>query len=263
MKYELKTYNDKFNYIHYIDTENDLDFTNHEYFVFDVLCDIFKEIMSTVGGFTANMTTRMIKKLDLNCNRIMLCQTPAKNNTFQFQFVYLDARNNVLHVEWDNNYYDYQYFKKKFSDCIIEEGIIFDLLKLDYLKEVWKEFDTPTIDFNIKINNREISPDDILINEDLCFLKDEYVETFKSFGVVKAELSHYYDSLNASHYKVKFIKEDGSYLQDWQGRFNAATIEEFREQYGPEDEQDLEIFVCNIDTSVIRHLSEHFTVKES
>lgn len=260
MKYELKKYND-FTYIQYIDEENNLEFTNHEYFVFDVLCDRFKEIMSTTGGFTAEMTTRLIKKLNLRCNRIMLCQSPAKDNIFQFQFVYLSARNEVLNIEWSNNYYDYKYFKKKFSDCIIEEGIIFDLLKFDYLKEVWKEFEIPSTEFNIKIDNREITPEDILICKDLCFLKDEYVDAFKSYGVTHAELSHHYDCLNASHYKAKFIKEDGSYLPDYQGRFRIATIEEYREKYGKEDDRDFEPFETSIATYIIRHLADHFTIK--
>ncbi|MBQ8218369.1 MAG: hypothetical protein IJZ79_03595 [Bacilli bacterium] len=260
MKYELKKYND-FTYIQYIDEEHNLEFTNHEYFVFDVVCDKFKEIMSTTGGFTAEMTTRLIKKLNLRCNRIMLCQSPAKNNIFQFQFVYLSARNEVLNIEWDNNYYDYQYFKEKFSECTVEKGIIFDLLQFDYLKDVWKTFEIPSIEFNIKIDNREITSEDILINEDLCFLKDDYVEAFRKYGVTHAELTHHYDCFNASHFKARFIKDDGSYLLDWQGKYQKSTIEEFREEYGEEKSYDLEPFEASVATYIIRHLADHFTIK--
>lgn len=44
-------------------------YTNMEYFVIDVKCEKFAEIMSGTGGFVANMTTRLFEKehLDVSC----------------------------------------------------------------------------------------------------------------------------------------------------------------------------------------------------
>lgn len=256
MEYTLKKYKN-FTYIEYFNEKSEERFTNAEYFIFE-LNDTFDEIMHNVGGFTAEMTTRMIEKFNHPCKKIMLCQSPCKNNTFCFQFVYFGPRNEIFHIEWDNNYFDYEYFKKKFADCIVEEGWIFDLLKHDNLKEVWKKFEIPTIYFDINVNRREIDAKDTLICKDLCFLKEEYLKFFKDCGVVYAKLTHDYDCLNGSHFKAKFIKEDGSLLPKYQGYYNCKTIEEFRKEYGEEDNWDIEPFEASISTSIVRQLANHF-----
>ena len=59
MKYTLKHYDDK----EYIEYEHDGKvYDNMHYFSVNVLTDSFKEIMSQVGGFSANMTTRYIEE---------------------------------------------------------------------------------------------------------------------------------------------------------------------------------------------------------
>lgn len=269
MQYTLKEYVNRKDgisgkYLEYYDEKSGKKFTNAEYFIFDTICDDFKAIMSSTGGFTANMTTRMIKKLNIPCESIMLCQTPHSNNTFHFQFVYLDKDRNVLNVEWDNNPFDYEYFKKKFSSCIIEEGCVFDLLKYDYLEEVTKEFKTPTVNFDIQIDGREITPEDVLICKDLCFLKEEYVEKFKNLGVTHAELKLEFNPLNPSNFYVLFVKEDGNYLQNYSALENCKTWEEYKEK-NPNDYDDdyyKNLYDTSVSVSIIRHLADHFSLKE-
>lgn len=268
MQYNLKDYVNQENgisgkYLEYYDEKSGKKFTNAEYFVFDTICDDFKHIMGHTGGFVAEMTTRMIKKLNLPCESIMLCQTPSNNNTFLFQFVYLGENREVLNVEWDNNYFDYEYFKKKFASCIVEQGCIFDLLKYDYLKEVTKEFKTPTEYFGIKVDGEEISPSDVLVCKDLCFVKEEYVEEMIGYGVDHAELEFAFDHLNSVHFRVVFVKEDGSLLPKYQALLDCKTIEEFREDHDQRDEDFYsEPYAMALSLSVARHLADHFTLKE-
>lgn len=268
MQYNLKDYvNEKDGiqrkYLEYYDKESGKRFTNAEYFVFDTICEDFNAIMSSTGGFTANMTTRMIEKLNIPCESIMLCQTPSDDNTFLFQFVYLGENREVLHVEWDNNFFDYEYFRKKFSDCVIEQGCVFDLLKYDYLEKVTKEFKTPTEHFGIKIGGEEIHADDVLVCKDLCFIKKEYVEQMKGYRVDHAELEFAFDPLNSTHFKVVFVKEDGSFLPKYQALLDCKTVEEFREEYSERDEDFYsKPYEVNVSVSIVRQLANHFTLKE-
>lgn len=268
MKYTLKDYANEKNdvigkYLEYYDEKSGKRFTNAEYFIIDIVCDDFKDIMSHTGGFVANMTTRMIEKMDLPCESIMLCQTPQENNTFLFQFVYLGKNKEVLNVEWDNNYFDYEYFKKKFSDCIIEQSCIFDLLKCDYFKEITNEFKTPTEHFGIKVDGKEIDPDDVIICEDLCFLKDDYIEQMRGYGVTHAELKLTFDPLNSTHFNAELLKEDGSSLPKYQALLDCKTIEEFREEYSQRDEDFYsEPYKIAISLPIMRRLADHFTLKE-
>lgn len=260
MEFTLKDYKGH-KYIEYNDEKNGKHFTNANYFIFD-LNEEFDEIMSSTGGFTAEMTTRMIKKLGIPCESIMLCSSPNSNNTFLFQFVYLGHNREVLNIEWDNNYFDYEYFHKKFADCIVEEGCIFDLLQHDSLKEVTKEFKTPTVDFGINIDGKEVAVDDVLVCDDLCFLKDECKEKWKEYGVTHAELRFDFDCFNAFHFKAKFVKEDGSYLPRYQAQFDCETIEQFIEECGGGDEGYYsEPYEASVLTSIARQLSSHFTLK--
>ena len=261
MQFTLKDYKGH-KYLEYFDEKSDKTFTNSEYFIFDTICEDFKAIMKDTGGFVANMTIRLIKELNLPCESIMLCQTPHNNNTFQFQFVYLGENREVLNIEWDNNYFDYEYFKKKFSDCIIEQGCIFDLLKYDYLKEVTKEFKTPSISFDLNIDGKDITSEDTLICKDLCFLKEDYKEKFQKYGVSYAELTYKFDCFNPNHFIVRFIKEDGTYLPNYQASLDCKDIEEFREKFGSIDEDYYtEPFDDSVSVSIIRYLSEHFELK--
>lgn len=268
MQYYLKDYvNEKEGtqgkYLEYYDEKSGKKFTNAEYFIFDTICDDFKHIMHHTGGFIAGMTTRMIEKLNIPCESIMLCQTPSDNNTFLFQFVYLGKNREVLNVEWDNNYFDYEYFKKKFSACIIEQGYVFDLLKYDYLEKVTKEFKTPTVHFGIKVDGEEITANDVLVCKDLCFIKEEYVEQMREHGVAYAELRFEFDCLNSAHFKVQFVKEDDSLLPKYQALLNCKTIEEFQENY---DERDADFYSEPYETtaslSIIRQLADHLELKE-
>lgn len=260
MKFTLKEY-EGHPYIEYYDEENGKTFTNSEYFIFDVICEEFKAIMSSTGGFCAEMTTRTIKKLNIPCTHIMLCQTPDKDNLFQFQFVYLDEDRNVLNVEWDNNYFDYEYFKEKFSPCIIQRGCIFDLLQYDYLKEVTKQFKAPTVHFDFKVDGEEVTAEDILICKDLCFLKEEYIEKFREYGVSYAELKYKFDCFNPHNFEAKFVKEDGSYLQNWQGVYGYKTFDKFEEENKTED-FDTQDFDTSVSIAVLRHLAEHFEIMD-
>jgi hypothetical protein len=110
------------------------EFTNMEYFVVDVKCEKFAKIMSAVGGFTAEMTTRLFKKEQLDVYYMMLVALPQATNSFLFNFVYLDKNGKLLTYYRDDNCVDYLYFKKKFESCVVATGSVYDL-DFDFLKE--------------------------------------------------------------------------------------------------------------------------------
>ena len=260
MQHTLKDY-EGHKYIEYYDAESGEVFTNANYFIFDVICADFKALMKNTGGFTANMTTRMIEKLNLPCKSIMMCCSPNKNNEFLFQIAYLDENQNVLHIEWDNSYFDYAYFRKKFSDCIIEEGCIFDLLEQKQFQEITKEFKNPSVSFDIQIDGREITTEDTLICKDLCFLKEEHIEKFKKFGIAYAEITYKIDCFHPYHFHVRFVKEDGNYLQNWQGLYGYQTLEEYKNE-NTIDDFDMKDFEQFVSIPVLRHFINHFSLKE-
>lgn len=173
MEFKLKDYKGN-KYIEYFDEKRELMFTNAEYFIFDVLSEEFKEIMRTTGGFVANMTTRHIKENQLDAAYIMLCCIPQEYNNFVFKFVYLDKNYNILTSMYDNNYFDYDYFKKKFSDCIVKEGFIYDLNEIDTFNDLVKEFNlSPSINFYFKVEGKDISYNDTFKSTDFSIFKED------------------------------------------------------------------------------------------
>lgn len=270
MQYTLKDYVGELKemcsgkYLEYYDENSGEKFTNAEYFIFDTICEEFQAIMRSTGGFTANMTTRMIEKLNIPCESIMLCCSPSHNNTFLFQFVYLDENRNVLHTEWDNNYFDYKYFKKKFSPCTIQSGCVFDLKKYDYLEEVTNHFKEPSVHFDIQVDGREVTAEDVLVCNDLCLVREDKAEQMEhDYKVTGMELTFVFDEFNSAHYTVKFVREDRSYMPKYQALLEYKTLEEFIEDCGESDKEFyLEPYVMAVPVKMVRHFADHFSLKE-
>lgn len=209
MKFKQKTYGDK-KYIEYSDEDKGLLFTNAEFFIFDIRSEAFQDIMQTTGGFVANMTTRFIKtqKLD-TVTHIMLCCVPQEYNDYVFDFVYLDKDQNIITSLKDNNYFDYAYFKQKFKDCITKEGMIYELEGIESLKELTKQFhQSPSVDFNFKIDGKAVHFEDTLLCHDLSFFREDFEKNLKKLHAQAALLHFECDSLNFITLKGKVIDED-------------------------------------------------------
>ena len=67
MNFDLKEYDKYRRYIEYSDIDSNLFFNNAVYFIFEVMSDEYKELMSHTGGFVANVTTRFIIEKNLDC----------------------------------------------------------------------------------------------------------------------------------------------------------------------------------------------------
>lgn len=135
-------------------------FTNMEYFVVDVKCEKFAKIMSAVGGFTAEMTTRLFKKEQLDVYYMMLVALPQATNSFLFNFVYLDKNGKLLTYYRDDNCVDYLYFKKKFESCVVATGSVYDL-DFDFLKE--QISDNVTADYDLIVEGRPVTKEDVIV----------------------------------------------------------------------------------------------------
>lgn len=161
----------------YIDTEEKTceEFNNMDFLVIDVKCKAFADIMSKAGGFTANMTTRLFQNEHLDVYYMMLAAIPQSTNNFVFNFIYLDKNYKLLKYFSDDNCIDYLYFKKKFESCIINRGSVYDL-DFDFLKE--QISDKVSSDFDLIIEGRPVTKEDIIIFNNSDFCLSEYEKKF-------------------------------------------------------------------------------------
>ena len=231
MEFNKKFYNGR-PYIEYSDAVQELLFTNAEYFVFDVLSNTFKNIMECVGGFVANMTVRYIKKEQPNTAKIMLCSVPQEYNDYEFLFVYLDKEGNILSSMKDNNYVDYEYFKNKFKDCIIDEGFIFALENNEKLSEITKQFhNDPSTSFRIIVEQKEICWEDKIICKDLALsiFNETAKEVFKKIKASHILIEFDSNNLSSIHAKCTIIKEDSTAALTYQILTGCTSLEEYIE----------------------------------
>lgn len=204
---EYKAKNRKiYNYVKYqysnTETKTYYEFSNMDYFIIDTKYFAFDEIMSKTGGFVANMTTRLFKEENLNVAYMILAALPQSTCDFLFDFIYLDEDKRVLKKLVDNNYSDFEYFKKKFESCIIDSGSTYDL-DYDFLKE--QISDTITADFDLIVEGRPITKEDIIIIiKDDINLNNYEIEQLTKYGI---NIDHYEFKLNFGG--LLFIHLDG------------------------------------------------------
>lgn len=179
MKYTLKQFEDK-NYIEY---ENDrgVVYDNIHYFSVNVLTDAFKKIMSDVGGFSADMTTRYIEEKNLDCNYIYFVPLPQQTNAFLFAYLYLDKKRQLLEFELDNNVGHFLYFKDKFKG-IERYGVSYNL---PYEKIRSYIYNHCSVDFGFEVDNKKIELEDLLVSKDFSIFNEKYRKSFNE------DLSYY------------------------------------------------------------------------
>lgn len=267
MKFELKSYKGN-NYIEYKDEEKNITFNNAEYFMFDVTSEIFKDIMHATGGFTANMTTRFIKEKGLNnIKYIMLCCIPQPFVDFVFHFVYLDENKNILEYMEDNNYFDYDYFKKKFNDCIVEEGFIYDLIEIQSLNNLTKEFClNPSISFDFKVEGKDVHFEDTFISYDFSFFKEDIKNNLSKLNAKCVVLTFDCNKLNFITFKGKVIGNDNKnilYYQATSGiKDKELYIKEMQKKYNDFEEKDVcfDEFEFNLSVKIFKMFADKMKI---
>ena len=230
---ELADYNGKkyikYNYINSEDSDYD-SYTNMEYFVIDVKCEKFAEIMSGNGGFVANMTTRLFEKEHLDVSYLMLVAIPQATNKFLFNFVYLnESKEDVLKFYKDSSRMDYLYFRKKFKSCTVSRGSVYDL-DYNFLKE--QISDTVSADFDLIVEGRPITKEDTIIVNDSNVCLTEYEKC--SIDRRNIKIDHFEFSLDFSCFDIILkgvaITESGETLKDYEIRSrykDVATVEDY------------------------------------
>ena len=216
--YELADYNGiKYIQYRYTNTDNGVcdDYTNMEYFVVDVKCEKFIEIMSSTGGFVANMTTRLFEKEKLDVYYMMLVAIPQSTNSFLFNFVYLDKNKKLLKYYRDSSCMDYIYFRKKFESCTVSRGSVYDL-DFDFLKEQISP--NVTTDFNLIVEGRPVTKEDTIIFNDSSACLHEYEkDDIDRRGI---EIDHFEFNLNFSGYEAILlgvaITKSGKTVKDYE-----------------------------------------------
>ena len=233
LKLTTKKYKEK-QYLEYdLTVENDYKkehfvFTNAEYFIIDINTEEFKDIMGRTGGFVANMTTRHIKERNLDANYIMLCCVPQEYNDFVFKFLYLDKDYNILDSVFDNNYYDYYYFKKKFKDCITKEGIIYELETIKNLKLLLEEcHPNPSPNFSLKVKEKNITPTTKLICHNFGMFKENIKENLEKINAKSIVLTMDYTPFDFLHFKGKVIDDSNNFIPYYQVKSGIVDKQEY------------------------------------
>lgn len=257
MKFEKKSYNDK-NYIQYSDDENNITFTNAEYFVFNTKSEKFENIMHGVGGFTANMTTRLMRDTDLDISYIMLCCIPQEFNDYVCAFLYLDCDGDIVKSIYDNNYFDYKYFKEKFADCTVKEGFVFDLENNEKFKAITDMFHpNPSTEFNFTANGETISYDDTLIYNGIDIFRNDMQEKLQKLNAKHVTFRFDCNPLTFISLEGRIIDENDNILQCYQVKSGIKDKNEYLESMRliakdfPESRIDTDefVFTLNLDTA--------------
>lgn len=211
MKYTLKHYEDK-EYIEY-ENDNDVVYDNIHYFSVNVLTDSFKGIMSQVGGFATNMTTRYIEEKKLKCNYMYFVPLPQQTNAFLFAYLYLNKEKKLLGFELDNNVGHYLYFKEKYKD-ILRYGVVYDLPYKQIQQLICNHC---SVDFGFEVDGKKIELGDLLVSKDFSIFNDKYRKLFiDTFGVVYYVMKVTLDFENNPVLELTFYDKNSNSIKESQ-----------------------------------------------
>lgn len=251
------------------------EFNNMEFFIIDTKSDTFKDLTKNAGGFLADTTTRLFKDNNLDVSYLMVAAIPQKTNTFFFNFLYLDNTGKVLKRLNLNDYTAYSYFKKKFENCIVSKGSIFDLLddsRFEILKKLIS-YET-SVNFDLIVEGRQITDKDILIlqNKD-CELQDWLREILEERGI---ELDHLefeinYGGIPFVNFKGVMVDKNGETVKEFQidpeyAKNNVNTKEEYKNYIKKKiginlKDEEIEVFHVRKPLEFVKRGSDKFTYK--
>ena len=98
----------------------------------------------------------------------------------------LDENKNILAQEYDDNPFDYEYFEKKFEECIVEKGMIYELETVESLKKLTSDFNPePKTTCYFQVEGHDVSFSDKLVATDMFFFKDYMKEKLIAIGAKK------------------------------------------------------------------------------
>lgn len=266
MKFEKKTYNGH-TYIQYSDESQNLTFTNAEYFKFNTKSEQFEKIINGVGGFVANMTTRLFRDKNIDVSYIMLCSIPQKYNNYVCAFLYLDKNENIITSLYDNNYFDYKYFKEKFADCIEEEGFVFDLENNDKLKDITTLFyHDSSIDFDFTVQNNHISYDNTLIYNNIDILQPKLQEKLQKLNAQSIHFTFDCNPINFISLKGIIMDDHNNPLKVYQVQSGIHDKNEYikfmqtsYEEYS-EDNVDTDVYEFHTSLDTARNLADKLQI---
>lgn len=241
---ELVQYHDK-SYIKYTFQSNiPTVVTSAAYSKFDVTSDTFRQVTEQVGGFFANMTSRMIKKLNTEIQTLMLVCIPTKYIDPLFYFVYLDKYDNIIEQLKDDNIFDYDYFHTKLKDSMIEEGLTYDVATNKKFQSITDKISpTATLTTNLGINGRYAALDDVILYPSLDVIKEEMQSKLKALDAVGLELRFKSNILNALYLEAKIFDKNHEFIKQFQVESGIKDFETYltkmTEKYGESYKDDI------------------------
>lgn len=238
---ELASYQDK-SYIKYkFHSDNPIIVNNANYARFDTTSDAFKKTTESVGGFFANMTSRMLLEIKEECNTeittLMMVCIPTKHIDPKFYFLYLDKDDNIIKQFMDDNIFDYDYFRRKLIKCMTKEGLVYELMNNEKFKAITDEMARDAeLTTDLCINGRHATLDDTIICNSLEILKGDYQTNLKQLGAKGLEFQFQSGILNALYLQARIFDENHEFLKQFQvdsGIKDIDTyIEMMKKEYG-------------------------------
>lgn len=189
------------------------------YFSVNVLTDSFKEIMSQVGGFSADMTTRYIEEKKLKCNYMYFVPLPQQTNDFLFAYLYLDKDKNLLSFELDNNVGHFLYFKDKYKD-ILRYGVSYDI---PYEKIRSLICNHCSVDFGFEVDGKKVELGDLLVSKDFSIFNEKYRASFNTDLLYYTMLLKV-DFENNPILELTFYDKDSNSIKEYQ-YYNDDTMD--------------------------------------
>lgn len=234
MEIRTKQYKDKvyLEYEHYEEESGKhMLFTNAEYFMFDAESEEYQDIMKKTGGYVANVTSRYIEENNLDCSYIMLCCIPQEYNDYLFEFVYLDEEKNILRYMKDYNPYDYEYFKDKFKNCIVETGTVYDLENIESFSEITKQFSpVSSPKFPFTVDGKDMKWDDLIFcpeSPDFSIFTKETRDILEMNHGIGSVLKFDLNALQGFCLKGSVLNNRGEYIPSYKINYGVCSEDEY------------------------------------
>jgi hypothetical protein len=157
----------------------------------------------------------------------MLCCIPQNDNKFLFKFIYLDRNKNIREMIDDKCFFDYELFKKKFKECIIEEGMVFDLEGDKKFKKITNLIGNCSKEYSFKIDGKNVSWDDKFVSYDFEFFNDELKSNLGKIGAKKIVWNFAMNGFSGVSLQGMILDGNDNPLPNYQVSLGILDFEEF------------------------------------
>lgn len=119
----------------------------------------------------------------------------------------------------NDNHFDYAYFKKRFQNCIIKEGFVYELENEKAFQEITKEIcPHPSVDFDFTVEGRKVCFEDVFLCHRFDMFKDDAKKNLEQIQAKAVQFTFDCNPWNFIGMKGRVIGEDGHFVPSYQIR---------------------------------------------